>query len=96
MLSHLVFTVFVFLVTRNLVSAFPRFTIRRDCDSLFCLPSLPEFIDGAGAVWNGGVEAVDAGIGATGALLGWTINQATGLLEPPATGESTTPNTIQT
>lgn len=85
--SHLAFIVFVFLVPRHLVSAFPRLTIRGDCDSLVCLPSLSDL----GAIWNGGVGAIDAGIGAAAALAGWTINQATGLLEPPAPGESTTP-----
>lgn len=84
-----------------LISAFPHLTTRGDCDSLLCAPSLPEIIDGVGNAWNGAGDILSAGFDAAAAdignigtihtLSGWTINPATGLLEPPAT-EPTTPN----
>lgn len=91
--SRRFFVVSVFLMPGILISAFPHLTTRGDCDSLVCGPSLPEVIDGVGNAWNGMGDLLGAGAavagGAIGTLAGWTINQATGLLEPPATGPVT-------
>lgn len=70
----------------NLISAFPRLAARGDCDSIVC-PSV--FLNEAGALWNGAGEIFGAGLNAAGTLAGWTINHATGLFEPPATGAAT-------
>lgn len=83
--------VVVFLMAWSMVSAVPSLIASRDCDSEYCLPSLPQVIDGAGALGNGAAEIFGAGIGVAGTLGGWVINQATGVLEPPAT-ESATSN----
>lgn len=86
--SPRIFSAIVFLVPWNLVSAFPSLAARGDCDSMVC-PS--DILDGAGAAWNGAAGLFGAGIDATRSLAGWTINEASGLLEPPKTG-SATPN----
>lgn len=87
--------IILFLVHRKRVFAFPRLTTRGDCDSFVCGPSVTDIIDGAEAIGNGGKALIDAGIGATTALFGWTINKVSGLLEPPNTG-SATPNVDET
>lgn len=52
------------------------------CDSLVCPPSLDDFVEGSGDLWNG---VLDVGAG----VAGWVIDKATGLLIPqPAESES--------
>ncbi|MCJ1262135.1 hypothetical protein MMC22_002005 [Lobaria immixta] len=89
-----VLMVVVFLMPWSPVSAGPSLITSRDCDSeFFCPPSLPQVIDGAGKLgnelWNDAGEIFGASIGVAGTLAGWAINQATGVLEPPATGSAT-------
>ena len=90
--SPRIFSAIVFLVPWNLVSAFPSLAARGDCDSIVCPSDILNGVsNGADAAWNGAAGLFGAGIDATRSLAGWTINEASGLLEPPKTG-SATPN----
>ena len=84
--------VVVFLMPWSLVSAVPSLIASRDCDSEFCLPSVPQVIDGVGELWKTELDLGRAAGVAAGGLIGGALDQATGLSKPPAT-EPATPET---